>query len=90
MKKLSFTKIIVTWSMAITTLYLIITNVAYYITKIPADEATSNLMMTLILGTIITYMGKSGLEFYQNKKVEISNCKNNINKEGELNGTDAV
>jgi hypothetical protein len=71
-KKLTFTKIIVLWSMLMTTVHYFIAQYFYYFADKQPSSVTSELIQILIVGVILGYMGKSGFEFYHNKKGEIA------------------
>lgn len=85
-KRFTFTKIIVIWSMVITTIHYFISQYGTYILHTQPASSTSELIQTLIVGVIIAYMGKSGFEFYQNKKNELAtmSCLTTTTNNGEI------
>jgi hypothetical protein len=88
-KVFTHTKAITTWAMAITTIYLAISEYGIYVLHTQPSGSITDLIQVLIVGVIIGYMGKSGFEFYQRNKTELASLscdasQQNTENEGEI------
>lgn len=66
-KKTEFSKIIVIWGMVITTIFLIIATIGFYVTGETPTELVS-MVGLIVTGVVVSYAGKSGIENYQKIK----------------------
>lgn len=66
-KKTEFSKVIVIWGMVITTVFLIIATVGFYITGDTPTELVS-MVGLIVTGVIVSYAAKSGTENFQKIK----------------------
>lgn len=75
-KSTEFSKKIVVWGMVITTIYIIayIGCMVFYNVTPPTD--LTDLIKAIVLGVIVTYAGKAGVENYQ--KIKNRNSENDI------------
>ena len=66
-KKTEFSKIIVIWGMVITTIFLIIATIGFYVTGETPTELVG-MVGLIVTGVVVSYAGKSGIENYQKIK----------------------
>jgi hypothetical protein len=69
---MEFSKKIVVWAICVTTIYIIISLLLFYIKDEISPELT-DLIAIIVTGVIVSYAGKAGVENYQ--KIKVGKCE---------------